>query len=144
MSELNPYLTFDSNCEEAFEFYRSVFGGEFTSIGRFGDVDFGMEMEESERSKIMHVVLPIGNGSSLMGSDSPSAMGSVTAGTNVSIALNPDTEEETRRIFEALSVGGTVTMPMDIAPWGALFGMLNDKFGFAWLINYDVPPAEFD
>lgn len=140
MSEINPYLSFDSNCEEAFELYRSVFGGEFSGIARFGDMDVGMPMTEDEKSKVLHVALPIGKGI-LMGSDTPGSMGSVNAGTNVSIAIAPESEDEARRIFEALSAAGTVTMPLDNAPWGALFGMFTDKFGINWMVNYDQGQA---
>jgi PhnB protein len=137
MAAINPYLSFSGNCEEAFEFYRSVFGGEFAMLGRFSDMDLGMPMDESEKSLIMHVALPIGGGTILMGSDVPSKMGDVTSGNSYSIAISPDSEEEARRLFDGLSAGGTVTMPMDNAPWGALFGMFTDKYGFNWMVNYD-------
>lgn len=137
MAVINPYLSFGGNCEEAFEFYRSVFGGEFATIGRFTDMDLGMEIPEDEKAYIMHVALPIGGGSILMGSDVPSSMGTVTSGNNSSIAISPESEDEARRLFDGLSAGGTVTMPMDNAPWGALFGMFTDKYGFNWMVNYD-------
>lgn len=137
MKEINPYLTFTDNCEEAFEFYRSVFGGEFTAIMRFGDMDFGMPIDDVEKSKVMHVALPIGSGS-LMGSDSPASMGTVSHGTTMSIAVSPESEPEARRVFDALADGGEITMPIDNAPWGALFGMVNDKYGFTWLVNFDT------
>jgi PhnB protein len=137
MAVVNPYLSFGGTCEEAFEFYRSVFGGEFTAVIRFTDMDCGVPIPDSEKNYIMHVSLPIGGGSILMGSDVPSAMGEVTHGNSYSIAIAPDSEDEARRLFDGLSVGGTVTMPMDNAPWGALFGMLTDKYGFNWMVNYD-------
>lgn len=142
MAVINPYLSFNGNCREAFEFYRSVFGGEFAMISRFGDMDIGMEFSEEEKDYVMHVSLPIGGGSVLMGSDVPSAMGSVTHGSTYSIAIAPESEEEARRLFDGLSAGGAVTMPLENAPWGALFGMFPDKFGFAWMVNYDTNPAE--
>ena len=138
MAVINPYLSFAGNCDEAFEFYRSVFGGEFAMKSRFTDMDCGMEIVEAEKDYIMHVSLPISDGSILMGSDVPSAMGGVNHGNSYSIAIAPDSEDEARRLFDGLSAGGTVTMPMDNAPWGALFGMFTDKFGFNWLVNYDT------
>ena len=136
MASVNAYLSFKNNCEEAFEFYRSVFGGEFTAISRFGDME-GMPMSEEEKSKVMHVALPIGN-TVLMGSDTPDAMGDVVAGSNVSLAIGADSREEATRLFEGLSADGKVTMPLAEAPWNALFGMVEDKFGFVWLINFDL------
>lgn len=142
MSVINPYLSFAGKCEEAFEFYRSVFGGEFAMIGRFSEMDLGMPIPDEEKNYIMHVALPIGGGSILMGSDVPSAMGDVKSGNSYSIAIAPDSEEEARRLFDGLSTGGTVTMPMDNAPWGALFGMFTDKYGFNWMVNYDTNQAQ--
>jgi PhnB protein len=140
MTVVNPYLTFNGNCEEAFEFYKSVFGGEFTGIMRFDSMDCGDQpMSESEKNKVMHVALPIGGGSILMGSDTPEAMGKVTDGSNFAIAIAPDSKEEADRLFDGLSAGGQATMPMDNAPWGGYFGMFTDKFGFAWMINYSSP-----
>lgn len=137
MAAVNAYLSFGGNCEEAFEFYRSVFGGEFSAVHRFGDMDFGMPMGDDEKTKIMHVALPIG-ATALMGSDTPSSMGTVAHGSTVSLAFNPDNEEDARRVFSALSDGGTITMPIDHAPWGALFGMLVDKYGFSWMVNFEL------
>ncbi len=136
MASVNAYLSFKNNCEEAFEFYRSVFGGEFTAISRFGDME-GMPMSDAEKAKVMHVALPIGN-TVLMGSDTPDAMGDVVAGSNVSLAIGADSREEATRLFEGLSADGKVTMPLAEAPWNALFGMVEDKFGFVWLINFDL------
>ena len=136
MAAVNAYLSFSNNCEEAFEFYRSVFGGEFTGIARFGDME-GMPMSDEEKSKVMHIALPIGN-TVLMGSDTTEAMGTIAVGNNVSMAIGVDSREEAHRLFEGLSAGGKVTMPLAEAPWNALFGMLNDKFGFAWMINFDL------
>lgn len=136
MASVNAYLSFKNNCEEAFEFYRSVFGGEFMAISRFGDME-GMPMSDEEKAKVMHVALPIGN-TVLMGSDTPDAMGDIVAGSNVSLAIGADSREEATRLFEGLSAGGKVTMPLAEAPWNALFGMVEDKFGFVWLINFDL------
>lgn len=137
MPAVNAYLSFSDKCEEAFEFYRSVFGGEFTAISRFGDMDCGMPISDDEKSKVMHVSLPIGN-TILMGSDTPSAMGEVTTGNSLSLAITPDSEEDARRIYDGLAAGGNAMMPLANAPWGALFGMLTDKYGFVWMINYDM------
>jgi PhnB protein len=137
MASFNPYLNFSDNCEEAFEFYKSVFGGDFFTILRFKDMP-PEPMAESEAEKIMHVALPVGQGTMLMGSDVPEAMGPVITGTNVfSIAISADSEAEATRLFNKLSAGGQATMPLDKAPWGAYFGMLTDKFGVQWMVNYD-------
>ena len=137
MAAVNAYLSFTDKCEEAFEFYKSVFGGEYAMFSRFGDVPSGMPISDEEKSKIMHVALPIGN-TVLMGSDTPSSMGEVVVGNNVSIGIGAESREEAHRLYEGLSVGGTAMMPIAEAPWNALFGMLIDRFGFVWLINFDI------
>jgi PhnB protein len=136
MTALNPYLNFNDNCEEAFNFYRSVFGGEFLGIMRFKDVPAEYQMAESEGEKVMHMSLPIGQGTILMGSDMPSAMGSVTIGNNISIAITTESEAEATRLFDGLSAGGQVTMPMAKVFWGDYFGMCTDKFGVQWMVSY--------
>lgn len=136
MATVNAYLSFSDKCEEAFEFYRSVFGGEFSSISRFGDLDAGMPITDEEKSKVLHVSLPIGT-TILMGSDTPAAMGEVKVGNNVSLAVTPDSEDDARRIYDGLAAGGNAMMPLANAPWGALFGMLTDKYGFVWMVNYE-------
>lgn len=137
MAAVNAYLSFAGNCEEAFDFYRSVFGGEFAMVSRFGDMDAGMPLSDEEKNKIMHVALPIGN-TVIMGSDVPDAMGPVTTGNSQSLAIGAESEEEARHLYDGLAAGGTQTMPMTSAPWGALFGMLTDKYGFTWMINFDL------
>jgi PhnB protein len=137
MTVVNPYLNFNGNCEEAFNFYKSVFGGEFVTVMRFKDVPAEYQMAKSESEKIMHVALPIGQGTILMGSDTPAAMGPVTNGNNFSIAISTETETEATRLFNRLSAGGQVTMPLDKTFWGAYFGMLTDKFGIQWMVSYD-------
>jgi len=140
MTTVNPYFCFNGNCEEVFNFYKSVFGGEFRQIARFGDMPMpGQEMSDEAKNRIMHVALPISKETILMGSDSNPAMGDVTFGQNISISVQTESKEEADRIFKGLSAGGTVTMPMGDAPWGAYFGMFNDKFGIIWLVNYDYP-----
>lgn len=136
MTAINPYLNFGSNCEEAFNFYKSVFGGDFVTLMRFKDVPAEYAMPEDEAEKIMHMALPIGQDVILMGSDTPSNMGSVTTGTNVSISISTDSEAEATRLFNKLSAGGQVTMPLEKAFWGDYFGMLTDKFGVQWMVSY--------
>ena len=136
---LNTYLTFDSNCREAFEFYRSVFGGEFAEIHTFGEGPPEMGVPEDERDLIMHVSLPIGS-SVLMGSDSSSTQGPPPViGSNFSISVIPDSKEEPDRLYAGLSEGGTTVMPMADAFWGSYFGMCVDPFGVRWQINFEYP-----
>jgi PhnB protein len=140
MALVNPYLTFNGNCEEAFTFYRSVFGGEFPYIGRFKDMPptDGMNVPESEGEKIMHVSLQISKETSLMGSDSSEAFGQATVvGNNFSISINAESEEEADKLFNALAEGGQIKMPLGKTFWGSYFGMLTDKFGIAWMMSYD-------
>jgi PhnB protein len=139
MAAVNPYLNFSGNCDEAFDFYKSVFGGEFTSKMRFKDVPSDVQMEGE---KIMHMSLPIGRGTSLMGSDRPGSMGPTVDGTNFYIAIAPETQEETERLFNGLSAGGNVFMPLDKTFWGAYFGMFTDKFGIQWMVNYELNPQQ--
>ena len=144
MASINPYLTFNGNCEAAFLFYKSVFGGEFPYLGRFGDMpkEDGMNCPPEEANLIMHVSLPIGN-TILMGSDASESFGSGSvAGNNFSISINTDSREEADRIFTGLSNGGKVTMPMENTFWGAYFGMFTDKFGINWMVNFDEQPQK--
>lgn len=141
MVTINPYLTFNGNCEAAFTFYKSVFGGEFPYIGRYKDMppSEGCDpLSAEEGEKIMHVSLPISAETILMGSDSSDAFGHATiVGNNFSISINATTAEEADRLFNGLSAGGTVTMPMEKTFWGAYFGMFTDKFGINWMVNQD-------
>lgn len=137
MAAINPYLNFTNQCEEAFNFYKSVFGGEFLAIMRFGEYANECHTGEGESQKIMHVALPIGKHNILMGSDIPDAMGELHKGNQVNISIQAESEEEADRLFNGLSAGGTVTMPMEKSFWNAYFGMFTDKFGINWLINYD-------
>jgi PhnB protein len=137
MAAVNPYLTFNGTCEEAFNFYKSVFGGDFAFAGKFADMPSQYPIAESEKNKIMHISLPIGN-TVLMGSDAVEGFGGIPkSGDNFSVSINTDSEEEATRIFNGLSVGGKVTMPLNKTFWGALFGMFTDKFGIHWMVNYD-------
>lgn len=143
MATVNVYLTFNGNCEEAFNFYKSVFGGEFPYIGRFGDMppsEDGKQVSEEEKNKIMHVSLPISGETMLMGSDVGGEWSSnFKEGNNFSLSLNADSREEAEKLFNALSEGGMVKMPLEDTFWGAYFGMWTDKFGINWMVNYDDP-----
>ena len=137
MAAINPYLTFKGNCEEAFNFYKAAFGGEFMGgqIMRFSSM--GEYCAPGNEHLVMHVALPIAGGGILMGSDTAEGMGDFIVGTNVSVAIAGESVEESDRLFAALSEGGKITMPMADAPWGAYFGMFDDKFGIHWMINCD-------
>jgi len=136
MRAINPYLNFNGNTEEVFTFYKSVFGGEFAMVMRFGEVEDQSFLSDDEKDGIMHIALPMG-GSLLMGSDVPKAMGKVTTGTNMAISISAESREEANRIYAGLAEGGDATMPMDDASWGDYFGMLTDKFGIQWMISYN-------
>ena len=138
MAAVNPYLNFAGNTEEAFNFYKSVFGGEFAALMRFKDNQECSAMSESDKERIMHIALPIDNGSILMGTDSLESMGQkLTVGNNFYIALAPDSKEEADRLFNGLSEGGKIEMPLQDMFWGGYFGSFADKFGVQWLVNYD-------
>lgn len=137
MATLSPYLNFDGRTEEAFNFYKSVFGGEFDTLQRIKEMPGGDQFPANEQNRVMHVSLPIGNGDRLMGSDIlPSQGHKLVEGNNVHIAISPPSEQEAKRIFSALSAGGKVVMPLEKTFWGALFGMFSDKFGILWMVNY--------
>ncbi|MCT4603312.1 MAG: VOC family protein [Marinifilum sp.] len=144
MATLNVYLAFNGNCEEAFEFYKSVLGGEFTHVARFGEMppsDNCPPVPEKDKNLIMHVSLPISKETVLMGSDSSEAFGPLpTQGNNFSLSLDTDSKEEADRIFAALSAGGNAIMPMDKTFWGSYFGMLTDKFGIQWMVSFQLEP----
>lgn len=136
MPSLNPYLGFDGNCEEAFEFYRSVFGGEFSDLTRYSDAPPDAPGTPEDAEKIMHVSLAIADGEVLMGSDRPSDMGPGRTGDSVAISIGPDDADQGRRIFEGLATGGHVAVPYERQFWGADFGMCTDKYGITWMVNY--------
>jgi PhnB protein len=138
MASINPYLTFNGNCEEAFTFYKSVFGGEFAGgIMRFGSVPSEFAASEKDANLVMHVALPISGDTSLMGSDRSGAHGDGITGNNFSISVIAESEAEAEKLFNGLSAGGKVTMALEKTFWGAYFGMLVDKFGIQWMVNYD-------
>ena len=136
MVTINPYINFDGNCEAAFDFYRTVFGGEFLNKSRFKEAPPEAKMSVDEAEKILHVALPIGKNNILMGSDCPCSAGKVNTGNNVNISIHPESEQDATRIFNTLSSGGTVIMPLAKTFWNAYFGMLTDKFGVQWMVNY--------
>ena len=141
MTSINPYLTFNGNCEEAFDFYKSVFGGDFQYVGRFSEMPPNPEypIPESEKDKIMHISLPISETAVLAGSDSSEAFGHATViGNNIAISINTDSEEETDRIFADLSKEGQIKMPLAKTFWGSYFGMFTDKFGIHWMISCEI------
>jgi PhnB protein len=137
MPTLNPYLNFNGNTEEAFNFYKSVFGGEFPMVMRFGDAPGEFRGSESEKQKIMHISLPIGKNSVLMGSDSPQSSNRPVIGSNVHISISTESKEEADKIFNGLSRDGQVVMPIANTFWGSYFGMLSDKFGIHWMVSFD-------
>ena len=139
MATINTYLNFNGNCEHAFNFYKSVFGGEFTFIGRFGEMPEGdgYTVPETDKNKIMHIGLPIGT-TILMGSDTGGDWApTFVQGNNFSVSINPENKEEADKLFKGLSADGQVTMPMGDTFWGAYFGMFTDKFGINWMVNFE-------
>ncbi len=138
MTTINPYINFNGNAEEAFNFYKSVFGGEFGKIIRFKDLKGpNFHVSENEADKIMRIVLPIG-GNVLIANDVPSMMGKVNENENRSkIAISAETKEEADKLFNGLSEGGTVEMPMAKSPWGTYFAMFRDKYGIEWTVEFD-------
>lgn len=138
MATINPYLNFMGNTEEAFNFYKSVFGGEFVALQRFKDTPEKDKIPPADQDKLMHVALPIGQGNVLMGTDALESMGQkLTTGNNFSISINTSSEEEVNTLFSKLSTGGQVTMPLEKMFWGAYFGMLTDKFGIQWMVSHE-------
>lgn len=139
MATTNTYLNFNGNCEEAFNFYKSVFGGEFTYLGRFGEIPESEEykVSEEDKNKVMHVSLPIGT-SVLMGSDTGGEWApTFTQGNNFSISITADSKDEADKLYNSLAGGGQVTMPLGDTFWGDYFGMLTDKFGINWMISFN-------
>ena len=140
MAVINPYLNFKGNAEEAFNFYKTVFGGEFAMVMRFKEVpaEAGSNAPE-DQDKIMHIALPLGKGNVLMASDVVGDMcNSLTEGNNVTLSLSTESKEEADELYKKLSAGGNVTMPIGDTFWGAYFGMATDKFGINWMISYDA------
>lgn len=136
MATINPYINFNGNAEEAFKFYKSVFGGEFETIVRFKDIASDeFPIQEKEAEKIMRITLPIGE-NILIANDVPEALGRVSENENRSkISVSANSREEAQRIFSGLTEGGAVEMPMSNSPWGTHFGMFRDKYGIEWTVE---------
>lgn len=139
MAIINPYINFNGNAEEAFTFYKSVFGGEFGTITRFKDIaSTEFPVPENEANKIMRIILPIGK-NMLIANDVPEAVGRVSEDENRSkIAVTAESKEEADRVFNGLSAGGEVEMPMAESPWGTYFAMFRDKYGIEWTVEFDA------
>lgn len=141
MPKINVYLTFNGNCEEAFNFYKTIFGGDFAYVGRFKDMppQGGKPIPASQANKIMHISLPISQETILMGSDSSEEFGQATTiGNNFSISLSADNKAQADSFFKKLTAGGNGYMPMSDTFWGSYFGMLVDKYGINWMVSYDA------
>jgi PhnB protein len=139
MRAINPWINFNGNAEEAFTFYRSVFGGEFSKIVRFKDLaGTGFPISAEDANKIMHIALPIGKNNVLIANDVPSFLGRVDENENRSkIVVSADSREEADKIFNGLSAGGNVEMPINDSPWGTYASMFRDKYGIEWIVEFD-------
>jgi PhnB protein len=138
MALINPYLNFPGTAEEAFNFYKSVFGGEFVMIQRFKDSPESGKVKGGDGDKIMHIALPVG-GNVLMATDALESQGfKLSTGNNFHLSVSGGTKEEADKIFNGLSAGGKITMPIADTFWGSYFGMLTDKFGINWMVSYDA------
>jgi PhnB protein len=138
MALINPYINFNGNAEEAFNFYKSVFGGEFAKIMRFKDMESAeFPVDENEANKIMHIALPIGK-NILMANDVPESMGRINENENRSkISISAESKEEADKLFNGLAEGGQIEMPIGNSPWGSYFGMFRDKYGIEWMVDFD-------
>ncbi len=137
MTTIHPWINFNGNAEEAFTFYKSVFGGDFTEIVRFKDLaNPAFEVAEKDANKIMRIALPIAPHTTLIGNDVPDFMGQVNVNENRSkITIRTDSKEEADKLFRGLSAGGAAEMPMSDSPWGTYFGMFRDVYGIEWIIE---------
>ena len=143
MATVNAYINFDGNCEEAFNYYKSVFGGEFTMLNRFSEMppQEGMELSAEDQEKIMHVSLPISGETMLMGSDTGGEWAkNLVVGNNIILSITAESKEQADRFFRDLSEGGKVNMPMEKTFWGSYFGMCTDKFDIKWMISFGEAP----
>jgi PhnB protein len=140
MTTINPWINFNGNAEEAFTFYKSIFGVEFTKIVRFKDLaNAEFPVADADAEKIMMIALPIGTGSMLMANDVPASMGQVSENENRSkIVVNTESKEEADAIFNGLSMGGQVDGPIGESPWGTYFGTLRDKYGIEWMVEFST------
>jgi PhnB protein len=140
MAHINPYIHFNGNAEEAFTFYKSVFGGAFGKTMRYKDIASAeYPIPENDANKLMHITLPIGKSNLLMGSDVMEMMGKVTENDNRNtISITAESREEADKLFNGLSAGGNIEMPIADGPFGAYFGMFSDKYGVQWMVNFDA------
>ena len=138
MALINPHINFNGNAEEAFNFYKSVFGGEFAMIMRLKDISSPeFPVAENDANKIMHIALPIGK-NILMGNDVPASMGQVNENENRSkISISAESREEADKLFNGLSAGGSIEVPISDSPWGSYFGMFRDKYGIEWMVDFN-------
>lgn len=138
MAHINPHINFNGNAEEAFNFYKAAFGGAFSKVVRLKDLESPeFPVDAQDAHKILHIALPIAPGSVLMGNDVPDFLGRVNENENRSkISISAQSKEEADALFQALSAGGNVEMPMEHSPWGSYFGMFRDKFGIEWMIDF--------
>ena len=139
MAVINPHINFNGNAEEAFMFYKSVFGGEFTKVVRLKDIASSeFRVAENDENKILHIGLPIGKSNVLMANDVPDFLGKVNENENRSkISISAESKEEADELFNGLSAGGTVEMPIAASAWGLYFGMFRDKYGIEWMVEFD-------
>lgn len=140
MTTVNTYLTFNGNCEKAFNFYKKAFRSEFVHLGRFKDMpaDPNFKISDADMDKVMHVSMPVGN-TMLMGSDTGGELASAfQQGNNFSVSINTDSIKEADRLFEVLSTNGKIIMPMNKTFWDSYFGMFTDQFGIQWMVSFDV------
>ncbi len=139
MADAHSYLHFNGNCEEAFTYYKSVFGGDFQQISRYGDIPSDQPATPEEANKIMHVSLPLQKGSLLLGSDIPAGFPNAVMGNSYYISINTESAEEAKKIFTGLSDGGQIYMQLEKTFWAPLFGMFADKFGVQWMVSLNEP-----
>lgn len=138
MARIDPFVYFNGNAKEAFTFYKSVFGGEFARISYYGDLADQFPVAENDKNRIMYIILPVGNSGLLMGSDTLEIMGPVPENDNRhSISITAESRTEADRLFQSLSEGGSVEMPISDGPTGAYFGMVADRFGVKWMVNFE-------
>lgn len=138
MAQINPHINFNGNAEEAFDFYKSIFGGEFTKIMRFKDLSSPeFTVSENDANKIMFIALPIGK-NLLIANDVPESMGRTNENENRSkISISAESKEEADELFNGLSQAGKIEMPIAYSPWGTYFGMFRDKYGIEWIVDFD-------
>ena len=139
MAHINPHINFNGNAEEAFTFYQSIFGGKFAKIIRFKDLASPeFPVAAKEENKIVHIALPIGKSNMLMGNDVPEIMGKTNENENRSkIVISAESKEEADKLFNGLSEGGQIEMPITDSPWDSYFGMFRDKYGIEWMVDFD-------